>query len=85
MVETLEPAESPQEGKKIELPLDKTENVQPIIQHVEKKQETTESFPKLAFDASKIVTPFKQELMVTGYSERTTKMYVLYLQKFFES
>lgn len=30
---------------------------------------------------AKILTQFKQELMVTGYSPRTSKMYLLYVQK----
>lgn len=33
---------------------------------------------------TKILTQFKQELMVTGYSPRTTKMYLIYVQKLLE-
>lgn len=32
----------------------------------------------------KILTQFKQELMVTGYSPRTSKMYLIYVQKLLE-
>jgi integrase/recombinase XerD len=35
----------------------------------------------LSEEQQKILTQFKQELMVTGYSQRTIKMYLIYVQK----
>mgnify|MGYP001594527258 FL=1 len=53
---------------------------------IEKTENEVELTPKHAFSAQreKILTQFKQELMVTGYSPRTVKMYLLYVQKLLE-
>ncbi len=40
--------------------------------------------PKLSEEQLKVLKQFKQELMVTGYSARTTKMYMIYVQKLLE-
>lgn len=84
MSESPEPTESVQSEKKTELPVTTEKNSELILQTPEKNQPIMNVVQNPLFDATKIVTPFKQELMVTGYSQRTTKMYVLYVQKFFE-
>ncbi len=61
-------------------------STQPVVSQSENNAEKNEALPKHSFSAAheKILTQFKQELMVTGYSPRTSKMYLLYVQKLLE-
>lgn len=48
----------------------------------QQKMTPTENTPQLTPEQQNVLTRFKQELMVTGYSPRTIKMYLVYVQKF---
>ena len=53
-------------------------------ENVSRVQETKIISPTLPHDAEEVMKRFRQELMITGYSPRTLKMYQIYVRKFLE-